>query len=82
MSTRLLKQTRLDIKANAYEAALKKLEEIYVGDIDEKKMINSALEGDVAALGDEYTEYLTEEEAFVHNVSGFIVAHLIGQTKD
>lgn len=40
----------------------KKLDELYIGDIDEKKMIEGALKGYVSALGDEYTEYLTEEE--------------------
>lgn len=39
-----------------------KLESVYIGDMDEEKMKEGALEGYVAALGDEYTEYLTEEE--------------------
>lgn len=38
------------------------LNDVYIGEIDEKKMIEGALEGYVSALGDEYTEYLTEEE--------------------
>lgn len=52
-----------------------KLEEIYIGEIDEKKMIESALEGYVAALGDEYTEYLTEEEvtSILEDVNGAYV---------
>ena len=39
-----------------------RLEDMYIGEIDEEKMIEGALEGYVAALGDEYTEYLTKEE--------------------
>ena len=71
------------LKGNEKEVSLeqkvsdikKKLEEIYIGDIDEKKMINSALEGYVAALGDEYTEYLTEEEvtSIMEDVNGSYV---------
>ena len=38
------------------------LENEYIGEIDEKAMIESALKGYVAGLGDEYTEYLTAEE--------------------
>lgn len=38
------------------------LENEYMGEIDEKSMIESALKGYVAGLGDEYTEYLTAEE--------------------
>lgn len=62
-----LEQKTSDIK--------KKLEEIYIGDIDEKKMIDGALEGYVAALGDEYTEYLTEEEvtSIMEDVNGAYV---------
>lgn len=62
-----LEQKTSDIK--------KKLEEIYIGDIDEKKMIDGALEGYVSALGDEYTEYLTEEEvtSIMEDVNGAYV---------
>ena len=35
---------------------------LYIGDVKEEKLINGALEGYVSALGDEYTEYLTESE--------------------
>lgn len=38
------------------------LEKQYIGEIDEEKMIESALKGYVEGLGDNYTEYLTEEE--------------------
>lgn len=38
------------------------LENEYMGELDEKKMVETALKGYVAGLGDEYTEYLTEEE--------------------
>ena len=53
----------------------KKLKEIYIGEIDEKKMEEAALEAYVAALGDEYTEYLTEREltALIENANGAYV---------
>ena len=38
------------------------LENQYMGEIDEDAMIESALKGYVAGLGDEYTEYLTVDE--------------------
>lgn len=39
-----------------------KLDEIYIGEMDEKKLIEGALEGYVDAVGDEYTDYVTEDE--------------------
>lgn len=53
----------------------KKLDEIYIGEIDEEKLIESALEGYVSGLGDEYTEYLTEKEitALMEDVNGSYV---------
>lgn len=39
-----------------------KLNEVYIGEIDEKKLIEGALEGYVDAVGDEYTDYITEDE--------------------
>ena len=38
------------------------LEKEYMGEIDEEAMIETALKGYVAGLGDKYTEYLTESE--------------------
>lgn len=38
------------------------LEKEYMGELDEKAMIQTALKGYVAGLGDKYTEYLTEDE--------------------
>ena len=53
----------------------KKLEEIYIGEIDDEKLIESALEGYVSGLGDEYTEYLTQEEvtSIMEDVNGSYV---------
>lgn len=52
-----------------------KLDEIYIGEIDEQKLIDSALEGYVQGVGDEYTEYLTKEEvtALMEDVNGSYV---------
>lgn len=47
---------------NKTEILKRYLENEYMGEIDEKAMIESALKGYVAGLGDEYTEYLTPEE--------------------
>ena len=52
-----------------------KVDELYIGDVDEEKMKDGALEGFVAALGDEYTEYLTKDdvEDLMQNVNGSYV---------
>lgn len=52
-----------------------KIDEIYIGDVDEEKMMEGALEGYVSALGDEYTEYLTEQEVegLMQDVNGSYV---------
>ena len=52
-----------------------KLNDVYIGEIDEQKMKEGALEGYVAGLGDEYTEYLTEKEvtALMEDVNGSYV---------
>ena len=39
-----------------------RLDQLYIGEYDKEKMIDGALEGYVAAVGDEYTEYLDESE--------------------
>ncbi len=44
------------------EILKKYLENEYMGELDEEAMIETALKGYVAGLGDEYTEYLTEDE--------------------
>lgn len=38
------------------------LKQYYLNDINEEKMIQGAIQGYVAALGDPYTEYITKEE--------------------
>ncbi len=52
-----------------------KLDQLYIGEIDEKKLVQGALEGYVSALGDEYTEYLNESEvkSLVENINGSYV---------
>lgn len=39
-----------------------KIEKTYIGEIDEEKMLEGALEGYVAGIGDEYTQYLDSED--------------------
>ena len=52
-----------------------KIDGLYIGDIDDSKMMEGALEGYVSALGDEYTEYLTENEveSLMQDVNGSYV---------
>ena len=38
------------------------INQLYIGDIDEESMLESAIKGYVEGLGDPYTEYLTKEE--------------------
>lgn len=38
------------------------INQLYIGDIDEQSMLEGAIKGYVAGLGDPYTEYLTKEE--------------------
>lgn len=38
------------------------LEDMYIGDLDDEKMLQMAIKGYVAGVGDEYTEYYTPEE--------------------
>ena len=38
------------------------LEDEYIGEIDDKKMLETAIKGYVAGVGDEYTEYYTPDE--------------------
>lgn len=38
------------------------LEQKYIGEMDENKMIDSAIKGYISGLGDPYTEYFTKEE--------------------
>ena len=52
-----------------------KLDELYIGEYDKDKLVEGALEGYVAAVGDEYTEYLNAEEiqALEEDVNGSYV---------
>ena len=47
---------------SVFENFKKVLEKKYIGEIDEKKMMESAIKGYIAGLEDPYTEYLTKEE--------------------
>ena len=48
--------------AEKIELTKKKIEEQYIGELDEEKMVEYAVKGYVEGIGDEYTEYLTKEE--------------------
>ena len=74
--------TKLDKKIQLIREYLDKS---YLGEItDEEKLIESAVKGYVAGLGDEYTEYLTKEEyeELMVNVNGNYVGIGIYMTQD
>lgn len=74
--------TKLDKKIQLVRGYLDKS---YLGEItDEEKLIESAVKGYVAGLGDEYTEYLTKEEyeELMVNVNGNYVGIGIYMTQD
>ena len=60
------------------------LEQKYIGEIDEDKMIDSAIKGYISGLGDPYTEYLTKEEMqeFTEDTQGEYVGVGIYTTND
>ena len=60
------------------------IDEFYLGEINEEDMIESAVKGYVAGLGDEYTEYLTknEYEELMVDVNGDYVGIGIYMTQD
>ena len=60
------------------------LEQKYIGEINEDKMIDSAIKGYIAGLDDPYTEYLTKEEMqeFTEDTQGEYVGVGIYTTND
>lgn len=60
------------------------IDKFYLGEINEQDMIESAVKGYVAGLGDEYTEYLTKEEyeELMIDVNGDYVGIGIYMTQD
>lgn len=71
----------LDLKVQLIKTYIDKY---YLGDINEDDMIESAIKGYVAGLGDEYTEYLTKEEyeELMVDVNGNYVGIGIYMTED
>lgn len=64
-----------------------KLESIYIYDIDEEKMIESAIKGYVKGIDDKYTQYLTTEEmnSLIEDTEGNYVGigvYLVNNTAD
>lgn len=73
--------SKLDTKVHLIKEYIDKF---YLGEINEEDMIESAVKGYVAGLGDEYTEYLTKEEyeELMVQVTGDYVGIGIYMTKD
>ena len=71
----------LDIKVQLIKEYI---DEFYLGEINEEDMIESAIKGYVAGLGDEYTEYLTKDEyeELMIDVNGDYVGIGIYMTQD
>ena len=69
---------------NKIEILKKCLDNYYLGNIEEDKLIDSALKGYVEGLGDEYTEYLTKDEyeELMVSVNGNYVGIGIYMAKD
>lgn len=66
------------------EILKKYLEKEYIGELDEEKMVESALKGYVEGIGDKYTEYLTPDELedLMTSVNGNYVGIGIYMTQD
>ena len=60
------------------------MEKEYIGELDEEKMVESALKGYVEGIGDKYTEYLTPDELedLMTSVNGNYVGIGIYMTQD
>ena len=65
-------ETAIRTIAKNLKAIREKLKEVYKGEIDDSKLIESAMKGYVAGIGDKYTEYYTKEEynSIKEDVSG------------
>lgn len=48
--------------SDAIETFRKQIDKYYIGEIDEKKLLDSTIKGYIEGLGDEYSEYMTAEE--------------------
>ena len=61
-----------------------KIDEEYIGEIDENDLIDGAIKGYVSGLNDEYTEYLTVDEmsSFTEDIEGEFVGIGVYITKD
>ena len=61
-----------------------KIDEEYIGEIDESDLIDGAIKGYVSGLNDEYTEYLTVDEmsSFTEDIEGEFVGIGVYITKD
>ena len=73
--------TDLDTKIQIVRAYL---DELYLGEINEENLVESAVKGYVAGLGDEYTEYLTKDEyeELMIDVNGNYVGIGVYMTQD
>ena len=65
-------ETAIRTIAKNLKAIREKLKQVYKGEIDDSKLIETAMKGYVAGIGDKYTEYYTKEEynSIKEDVSG------------
>ena len=61
-----------------------KINEVYIGEVDENGLIDGAIKGYVSGLNDVYTEYLTKDEmsSFTEDIEGEFVGIGVYITKD
>lgn len=57
-----IKYITTDSIGKTFQTFRKFIEQRYIGEIDDKAMLESAIKGYVAGLNDEYSEYITKEE--------------------
>ena len=61
-----------------------KINEVYIGEVDENGLIDGAIKGYISGLNDVYTEYLTKDEmsSFTEDIEGEFVGIGVYITKD
>ncbi len=82
--TKALTTAKVEDLDTRIELIKRYLDECYLGEINEDNMMESAIKGYVAGLGDEYTEYLTKDEyeELMVDVNGSYIGIGVYMTQD
>lgn len=83
----LLNSNGLSYLSTKMDIVKEKLDKVYIYDIEEDKMIESAIKGYVSGLDDKYTEYLSEKDMkeLIENTTGSYVGigvYIAGNEED